>query len=138
MHNFTYPRTQISFQSYELLQKSKNPKIQNSKNPKIQKNPFFQNFFEKVKNGHKKVCPKFKLAKKFPKKKNFFYRNKLKNFFQVLRAFSRKITFFAFFPKNPKNRKRCIPKWTFWVKNPKKWVFFCILNGSAHESCGRH
>jgi len=43
-----------------------------SKNPKIQKNPFFQNFFEKVKNGHKKVCPKFKLAKKFPKKKIFF------------------------------------------------------------------
>jgi len=46
--------------------------IQKSKNPKKQKINFFGKVFAKVKNGHKKVCPKFKSAKKFPKKKNFF------------------------------------------------------------------
>jgi len=70
------------------------------KKPKMQKIHFFQNFFEKVKNGHKKVCPKFKLAKKFPKKKIFFYHHKSKNFFLKMRAFSRKITFLTIFCKN--------------------------------------
>ena len=49
---------------------------------KNQKNPFFQNFSEKVKNGHKKVCPKFKLPKKFQKKKFFFIVTNYKLFFR--------------------------------------------------------
>ena len=43
---------------------------------------------------------KIQIREKVSKKKNFFYRNKLKTFFQVLRAFSRKITFLHFFGKN--------------------------------------
>ena len=43
---------------------------------------------------------KIQIREKVSKKKIFFYRNKLKTFFQVLRAFSRKITFLHFFGKN--------------------------------------
>jgi hypothetical protein len=46
---------------------------------------------------------KNQIREKVSKKKIFFYRNKLKTFFQVLRAFSRKITFLAFFAKISKN-----------------------------------
>jgi hypothetical protein len=46
---------------------------------------------------------KIQIREKVSKKKIFFYRNKLKTFFQVLRAFSRKITFLAFFDKTHQN-----------------------------------
>jgi hypothetical protein len=51
----------IKYKNVDEIQKSKKTK-----------NPFFGKVFAKVKNGHKKVCPKFKSAKKFPKKKIFF------------------------------------------------------------------
>ena len=38
-----------------------------------------------------------------------------------MRAFSRKITFFAFFPKTEKNGQK---KMT-WVKKPQNGFFFC-------------
>jgi hypothetical protein len=56
----------------KLLEISFDLSLVEYEHPKIQKNPFSQNFFGKVKNGHKKVCPKFEIAKKFPKK-NFFF-----------------------------------------------------------------
>ena len=43
---------------------------------------------------------KIQTREKVSEKKIFFYRHKLKNFFQVLRAFSRKITFLTIFGKN--------------------------------------
>ena len=66
------------------------------------------------KNFPKKMS-KIKIPKKVLEKKVFFYRNKSKNFFSVLRAFSRKITFFVFFPKNQKKVQKMdiFQKWTF-------------------------
>ena len=57
-------------------EKSKIPKFQNPKNP------FFQNFFGKVKNGHKKVCPNFEIAKSFRKKIFFLSSQTEKLFFE--------------------------------------------------------
>jgi len=73
---------EISFEfSLDFFMLCKNPKIQKSKNPKIQKIHFSKTFLRKSKMDIKKVCPKFKLAKKFPKKKNFFLSSQTEKLF---------------------------------------------------------
>ena len=51
---------------------------------------------------------KIQTPEKVSEKKFFFYRNKLKNFFSEMRAFSRKITFSHFLEQN-------LQKPNFWA-----------------------
>ena len=77
-----------------------------------------------------KKCPKSETSKKFWEKKNFFCRNKLKNFFSKMRAFSRKITFLTLFQKSQKNGQK---KMDMGKKNPNLGFFFVIRKNQKKQ-----